>query len=316
MSDHFDAEDLRTDLTDIYVFPAPEKGRSVLIMCANPEPAESDPMFDPAASYELKLDTDGDAVEDIAFNVTFAVADSGATATVHRATGADARATGGVGEVIIADAPVSTDERAQITEAGPYRFFVGVRSDPHFKDILGFRNNFQFTGHDPVAARNVLGFVLEVSNDAIGSGAPIHLWARTVAPVDGTLVQVDQAGRPSVNNTFNPEEDDRAAFCRSSPAGQLAEFGDRFLAYLRSLGYPEEDAVALLPTYLPDWLEYDPAQPVGYPNGRLLIDDTADLLAALLTRGRITSDTVGPHTDLLEEFPFLGPPHAEAGPTV
>jgi Domain of unknown function (DUF4331) len=316
MSDHFDAEDLRTDLTDIYVFPAPARDRSVLIMCANPEPAETDPMFDPAASYELKLDTDNDAVEDISFNVTFSIADGQATATVHRATGADARGTGEIGVVIVADAPVSTDERVQITDAGPYRFFVGARSDPHFKDILGFRNNFQFTGQDPVAARNVLGFALEVPNDAIGSGAPIHLWARTVAPVDGALVQVDQAGRPGVNNTFNPEDEDRAAFCRSSPADQVAAFGDRFLAYMRSLGYPEAEAAALLPTYLPDWLEYDPSRPVGYPNGRLLTDDTADLLAAFLTRGRITSDTVGPHTDLLAEFPFLGPPHAEAGPTV
>jgi hypothetical protein len=316
MSDHFDAEDLRTDLTDIYFFPAAAKGRSILIMCANPDPAESDPVFDPAGSYELKLDTDNDAVEDVAFNVTFSVADGQSTATVHRATGADATGAGGVGEVIVADAPVSTDERAQITDAGPYRFFVGVRSDPHFKDILGFRNNFQFTGHDPVAARNVLGFVLEVPNDAIGSGAAIHVWARTVAPVDGELVQVDQAGRPGVNNAFNLDEEDNAAFCRSSPAEQMDVFGEKFLAFLRSLGYPKAEAAALLPTYLPDWLEYDPAKPVGYPNGRLLTDDTADLLAALLTRGRITSDTVGPHTDLLADFPFLGPPHSEPGPTV
>ncbi len=41
----------------------------------------------------------------------------------------------------------------------------------------------------------------------------------------------------------------------------------------------------------------------------LLTDDTADRVVALLTRGRITSDGVGPHTDLLDEFPYLGPPH-------
>jgi hypothetical protein len=33
------------------------------------------------------------------------------------------------------------------------------------------------------------------------------------------------------------------------------------------------------------------------------------LLAALLTRGRVTSDGVGPHTDLLDDFPYLGAPH-------
>jgi len=58
---------------------------------------------------------------------------------------------------------------------------------------------------------------------------------------------------------------------------------------------------------------YDPSEPAGYPNGRLLTDDTADLIVALLTRGRITSDGVGPHTDLLDEFPYLGPPHEGLG---
>jgi hypothetical protein len=47
----------------------------------------------------------------------------------------------------------------------------------------------------------------------------------------------------------------------------------------------------------------------GRDRRRRLTDDTADLLAALLTRGRVTSDLAGPHTDYLAEFPYLGPPH-------
>jgi hypothetical protein len=31
----------------------------------------------------------------------------------------------------------------------------------------------------------------------------------------------------------------------------------------------------------------------------------------ILTNGRITSDNVGPHQDLLSEFPFLGAPHED-----
>ncbi len=65
----------------------------------------------------------------------------------------------------------------------------------------------------------------------------------------------------------------------------------------------------LIPAFLPDWLVYNPSDPPGYPNGRRLTDDTADLIVALLTRGRVTSDKVGPHTDLLGEFPHLGAPH-------
>ena len=316
MSDHFDAEELLTDLTDLYVCPAADTGRTVLIVCFNPEPRADEVNVDPAASYELKLDTDGDARPDVAFHVLFDAADGHATATLYRAAGKDAEGTGRVGELLVAAVPLTTDDRVRIAEAGGVRLFTGVRSDPHFKDIVGFRNNFQFTGTDPVASRNVVGIALEVPNEAIGSGKPVRFWARTMAPVDGVVIQVDQAGRPGVNNAFNLDEADNAAFCRSSPVDQPGVFTEKFVAFLRSLGYPEDEVAALVPRYLPDWLEYDPGLPSGYPNGRRLTDDTADLLAALLTRGRITSDGVGPHTDLLDEFPYLGPPRPYGAPVV
>jgi hypothetical protein len=316
MSDHFDAADLRTDLTDLYVFPGADRDRLVFVLCFNPEPAADELMFDPEASYELKVDTDDDTVPDVAFNVVFSRMDDHSAATVYRATGHDAQGAGAAGAVVVANAPVSVDDQVLITDSRPYRFFAGLRSDPHFKDILGFRNNFQFTGHDPVADRNVFGIVLEAPIETVGGGSPIHVWARTMGRADGAAVQLDQAGRPGVNNAFNLDEEDNAAFCRSSPDDQLEAFGEKFDAFLRSLGYSGAEAAALLPDYLPDWLPYDPAQRSGYPNGRRLTDDTADLLAALLTKGRITSDGVGPHTDLLAEFPFLGRPNAEAGPTV
>jgi hypothetical protein len=61
---------------------------------------------------------------------------------------------------------------------------------------------------------------------------------------------------------------------------------------------------------LPDVLVYDPSDRGGFPNGRRLTDDVGDLMIATLTRGRVTTDLVGPHTDLLDEFPYLGAPHS------
>ena len=89
MSDHFDTEDSRTDLTDLYIFPTPDAvDRSVLILDVNPEATVAEISFDPAASYELKIDTDGDLEPDVAFHVLFAVAPDGvASAIVYRATG-------------------------------------------------------------------------------------------------------------------------------------------------------------------------------------------------------------------------------------
>jgi len=312
MSDHFDASDPRTDICDLYLFPADHGDGSVLVLDVNPEPSR-EVNIDPAASYEIKIDADGDKLADLAFHVLFE-ADGGETrASVYRSAGAAAQGTGRVGDPVIVNARVSLDRDVAIAEASGYRFFAGVRSEPHFKDPKGLHNGFQFTGEDPLAKRNVFGIVLEVPRDALPTTRPIRVWARTMAPEGGDVVQTDQAGRPGVNNTFNTDEADNAAFCRTGPAEQEAAFGDKFVAFLRSLGYLDAEAARLGRDFLPDWLVYDPSEPAGYPNGRLLTDDTADLIVALLTRGRITSDGVGPHTDLLDEFPYLGPPHEGLG---
>ncbi len=72
------------------------------------------------ASYELKLDTDGDALPDLAFHVLFASAGKEATAAVCRASGTAAQGTGPVGDAVIRDAPVSPAGEVHIAEAGGY----------------------------------------------------------------------------------------------------------------------------------------------------------------------------------------------------
>ena len=55
---------------------------------------------------------------------------------------------------------------------------------------------------------------------------------------------------------------------------------------------------------------YDPTRPATYPiNGRTLTDDVSNVFLSVLTNGKLTGDMVGPHADLLDEFPFLGMPH-------
>src|SRR5882672_4627201 len=43
-------------------------------------------------------------------------------------------------------------------------------------------------------------------------------------------------------------------------------------------------------------------------NGRTLTDDVVDLFFSIYANRNVT-DKVGPHGDLLDEFPYLGPPH-------
>src|SRR5712672_883020 len=84
--------DARLDLTDFYAFPKPsEADKSNLIMNVHPSAVVNPPgsttrgPFAANASYELKIDTNGDAVAHIAYRVRFSSsADGPQTATVRR----------------------------------------------------------------------------------------------------------------------------------------------------------------------------------------------------------------------------------------
>ena len=76
--------------------------------------------------------------------------------------------TGEGGTAIIEGAPVSYGRDAQVTEAGDYRFFAGWRSDPFFFDAGGALNNFQFTGDDFFADKDVCSIAFELPNSELG----------------------------------------------------------------------------------------------------------------------------------------------------
>src|SRR5260370_3748967 len=108
--------DARLDFTDLYAFPKPgDAGKSILIMNVHPSagvnppgPTIADP-FAPEALYELKVDTDGDAVANIAYRVRFSASEGGAqTATLRRVEGAQAAWTVDGGHALGERAPVST----------------------------------------------------------------------------------------------------------------------------------------------------------------------------------------------------------------
>lgn len=53
-----------------------------------------------------------------------------------------------------------------------------------------------------------------------------------------------------------------------------------------------------------------PRGPAAFPhNGRSLTDDVVDVFFSMLGNGTVVGDQEGPHGDLLDSFPFLGPPH-------
>ena len=60
---------------------------------------------------------------------------------------------------------------------------------------------------------------------------------------------------------------------------------------------------------LPDMLVFDPSKPARYPNGRVFTDDVINHRLSFLSKGDIPPTGLSPHTDLLNEFPYLGNPH-------
>jgi len=311
----FPQGDARLDFTDLYAFPKPgDAEKSILIMNVHPSAGENPPgstttePFAPEALYELKIDTDGDVVADIAYRVRFSAFERGAqTAIVRRIDGLEANGTGDWGRVIVDGAPVSMGHEVKITEASEIRFFAGWRSDPFFCDVEGAKNNLQFTGDDFFADKDVCTIVLEVPNSALGTGE-VRLWARTLVPDDGGgWIQVERGARPAQAVILVEERD---AYLAGEPAND-----ERFLAaFAHALehtgGYKPAEAKRVAGRLLPDVLAYDPTRPASFPdNGRTLTDDAFDSFIRILTNGRVTEDNVGPHSDLLLEFPYVGPPH-------
>src|SRR5690242_14723974 len=92
----FPRGDARLDFCDLYAFPKPEDAnRSILIMDVHPskalpEGSTTAEAFAPEATYELRIDTDGDLVANITYRFRFSRSENGAqSAMVSRVEGGD-----------------------------------------------------------------------------------------------------------------------------------------------------------------------------------------------------------------------------------
>ena len=316
MSNHFSAanlkfpgDDARLDLTDLFVFLAPDNpDKTVLIIDVNPFMTGSE--FHPDGVYRINIDNDRDLQADVAFTFVFSQPKDGRqTATAYYAAGSQARQPEPAGDVLIEATPVGFDAAAEPVQAGLCRLFTGVRSDPFFADAEGYFHGFQWTGQDTFAGKNVLSIALEVPNTMLGAAPVIGVWATVSVRRDGMLVQVDRGGHPSMNPIINPD-DAKDEYNTRHPAGDVANYLQLWSKLLQGRGdYSADEATAAARTVLPDILSYNRTQPATYPNGRIPTNDVFSARMALLTNGKVSSDGLKPHDDLLAGFPFLGLPN-------
>ncbi len=351
MADHLDAPglmspnmDARIDITDIYAFQAPDDAsRAVLILSVNPLAPSLATAFSPDARYELKIDTDNDAVADITYRVRFSDPAKGPqTATVLRLTRDEGRGAGdddhdaedrdgddrhgddenGDGRrVIIRGAPVDLTKTGtpHLTEHGGFKFFAGIRSDSFFFDLAAFLGlaphthplDFTNPGSDFFIDKNVFSVVISAPKaKLLGNNPKVGYWASCLVHMNGVWTQKDRMGRPAINTVFNHGED-KNTFNRIPPTKDVRLFKDKFIAVLEGAPFSRDatTAKALVGVLLPDLLTYDYSNASGFLNGRKLQDDVIDAELQLLTGSSTISDFVGAHGDYLAVFPYLGTPH-------
>ncbi|MFF0292920.1 DUF4331 family protein [Kitasatospora sp. NPDC004614] len=302
-------DDARLDMTDLFAFAAPGD-RTVLILNVNPIAPTGGDAFHPDAVYRINIDTDSDHRADIAYSFTFSPpTNNHQTATVRRATGDQARAHDATGQELFTDLPVNFDATPTVTESGPYKCYIGFRSDPFFADLDGIVAKFQWTGIDWGADKNVFAMALEVPNTELGPHPEIGVWGRVSLHQNGRLTSVDRGAHPSLTAYFNAE-DVKDAYNAGEPADDWTTYREPWSAVLQHFGdYTPQAAEQALRAVLPDILRYDRTKPTAYPNGRTLTDDVTSARLTMLTGGKVPTDHITPHTDLLPHFPHLGAPH-------
>ena len=335
-ADHLDAPGLSSpssrpdaDITDIYAFQGSDPSRTALVLNVGPGAGAIAPTtFGTDVTYAFNVDRNGDAKADLVYAVRFGASEDGSQPwTVTRYTGSNAQSMK-VG-VTLGSGRTNVGAGSRITGDG--RVFAGLRSDPFFFDLVAFKNDVlgiptgrhlcDSNTNDFFAPLNVNSIVIEVPDDALGT--TIGYWATTTGPQG----RIDRMGRPAINTVFNKGAD-KNTFNATDPAADRDRFSGNVssvLAHFSSLdtegAYPDEQIQTLTNVLLPDVLTYNTSTSAAGPlNGRALSDDVIDAELNIVTggypfagrdaHGAVSGDCVGPHSDYLSTFPYVGAPHA------
>ncbi|MEP6690097.1 MAG: DUF4331 family protein [Gemmatimonadaceae bacterium] len=143
-SDHQDTPEVelnpRMDINDVYAFPGATADRIALVMTTSSPIIGTNAFFDPNLLYQIKVDNNNDAVEDLVFQVTFSGSGAGQTVTVRGpvAPGA-ALQNGGMKYSLITTGSVVTGALStNLGTATGTQVFAGLRGDPFFIDLEQF----------------------------------------------------------------------------------------------------------------------------------------------------------------------------------
>ena len=227
MSHHLDSplarQDTRLDITDVYLFRGTMG--TVFVMNGNSSIAgrKYPERFHPEALYEFKVDTDGDAIEDVTFRVSFGhgEADGRQALELRRLDGGASRDRTAKG-VILAQGHTGD----HVIGEGGVRVWAGIAGEPFYIEptVLGAIRKavasgaaVDLTGWNKDKAVNafanttVSSIVLEIPDGAFGA-TTIGFWGVTALATDaGGWRQINRAGQPMIQPIFNPDDGERSS---------------------------------------------------------------------------------------------------------
>lgn len=283
MSHHLDSPaaraDARLNISDVYVFRGDRGTVLVMNVCSDSAGPDAPKGFHPEARYEFKIDSTGDAVENLSYRLSFGeVAPDGSQAVeLRRLVGPQAADDAAEGTVLLAGRTgrtLSTDggTRVWTGRAGdPFWMNPGVveavgRAFQHATDVeLPAPDSAEVTSL--FAGMKVWSIVLEVPDADLllfTRRRDIGVWGVTALATDaGGWHRVNRCGLPMVSPIFAQFDDALAErLNQTEPADDIDTFGeeitDRVAAVVGARGstsdphaYGQGVAERILPDVLP-----------------------------------------------------------------
>ena len=180
------------DINDVYAFTSPSTpGNVVLAMTVSPFVAPSEigtRFFEPNALYQFKIDTNGDAVEDLVIQAV--PSGTGARQQMRIFGPAKPVKTGAVTRLVSNSTPLEVQVSPGATvyrkTVNNITAFAGLRDDPFFFDLTQFRlvvsgqaSSFRNPGIDTFTGFGTLAIIVELPASMLGSNPNIGVWATT-----------------------------------------------------------------------------------------------------------------------------------------
>jgi hypothetical protein len=336
-------QDVRLDITDVYVFRG-EVG-TVFVLSVNSSAAGSDAPdgFHPHAHYDFRIDTNGDAIEDLCYRVAFGRINQQRRQPLElrRLLGADAREHAATGELLV----WGTSESV-LTGSEAIRLWAGLAAESFYVEptvqfavcqAVRYGRRVDLANWQPRRAVNVFAgttvyaIVLEVPDGAfgglVGPQHQIGLWGTTTLATDtGGWRPIDRMGQPMAQPLFNPPGSERACdYSTTHPVDDRANYGEVFATLVAGVLAAEGTANEPLAygkrvanILLPDVLQYQIGSSATYGfavrNGRYLTDNVPDVVFSLVANRAISGGLSKRHAAGAPRprFPYVPPPPTSA----